>query len=114
MLRLCVFVCVYVWCTCVRVWCVVCGCVRGVCGVHVYVCVYVCTYVVCVVRGVCGVYVCVVRGVWQVKLASARYLDNLPTSGDENGRAFRDLQAEAQVLKVGNRHLVCACAWLSA
>jgi hypothetical protein len=94
----CVCTCVYV---CVRV----CTCVRS-CRVCDRVwCVYVCT---------CVVYVCVVRGVWQVKLASARYLDNLPTSGDENGRAFRDLQAEAQVLKAGNRHLVCACAWLSA
>ncbi len=34
-----------------------------------------------------------------VKLASARYLDNLPTSGDEHGRAFRDLATEASVLK---------------
>jgi fumarate hydratase, class I len=32
------------------------------------------------------------------KLASARYLDGLPTSGDERGRGFRDLALEAQVL----------------
>jgi hypothetical protein len=45
---------------------------------------------------------CVVCDDWalQVKLASARYLDNLPTTGDENGRAFRDLEAEARVLQV--------------
>ncbi|WP_142849636.1 fumarate hydratase [Telmatospirillum sp. J64-1] len=33
-----------------------------------------------------------------VKLASARYLDGLPTSGDKYGRAFRDLEAEQMVL----------------
>lgn len=33
-----------------------------------------------------------------VKLASSRYLDALPTSGDEYGRAFRDLKTEADVL----------------
>ena len=33
-----------------------------------------------------------------VKLASSRYLDGLPTSGDEYGRAFRDLKTEADVL----------------
>jgi fumarate hydratase class I len=32
-----------------------------------------------------------------VKLASTRYLDALPTSGDRNGRAFRDLELEAEV-----------------
>ncbi|WP_208027329.1 fumarate hydratase [Rhabdothermincola sediminis] len=32
------------------------------------------------------------------KLASARYLDTLPTTGNEQGRAFRDLELEAQVL----------------
>jgi fumarate hydratase class I len=32
------------------------------------------------------------------KLASARYLDSLPTSGNELGRGFRDLELEAQVL----------------
>ncbi|MDH5188645.1 MAG: fumarate hydratase, partial [Rhodospirillaceae bacterium] len=33
-----------------------------------------------------------------VKLASSHYLDGLPTSGDEYGRAFRDLETEAEVL----------------
>ena len=33
-----------------------------------------------------------------VKLASAGYLDGLPTSGDGSGRAFRDLELEAEVL----------------
>lgn len=35
-----------------------------------------------------------------VKLASAGYLDNLPTSGNEGGRAFRDLEWEEKVLKI--------------
>jgi fumarate hydratase, class I len=35
-----------------------------------------------------------------VKLASARYLDTLPTSGNLQGRGFRDLELEAEVLKV--------------
>lgn len=34
-----------------------------------------------------------------VKLATARYLDGLPTDGGENGHAFRDLELEARVLK---------------
>mmetsp|Transcript_102064 Transcript_102064/g.293901 ORF Transcript_102064/g.293901 Transcript_102064/m.293901 type:complete len:573 (-) Transcript_102064:338-2056(-) len=34
-----------------------------------------------------------------VKLASARYYDDLPTTGNELGRAFRDLDWEAKVLK---------------
>jgi fumarate hydratase, class I len=37
-----------------------------------------------------------------VKLASAHYLDALPTSGNEHGRAFRDLELEAQVHKLCN------------
>jgi len=37
-----------------------------------------------------------------VKLASARYLDGLPTQGNELGRAFRDLALEAQVLRLCN------------
>jgi fumarate hydratase class I len=32
-----------------------------------------------------------------VKLASARYLDGLPTSGSEDGHAFRDLEMEAEI-----------------
>ncbi|KAL8434260.1 hypothetical protein Efla_002025 [Eimeria flavescens] len=35
-----------------------------------------------------------------VKLTSCRYLDSLPTSGDEHGRAFRDLQLEKEVLQM--------------
>ncbi|MCA1910075.1 MAG: fumarate hydratase [Magnetospirillum sp.] len=35
-----------------------------------------------------------------VKLASAKYLDSLPTSGNNQGRAFRDLELEALVLKM--------------
>jgi fumarate hydratase class I len=34
------------------------------------------------------------------KLASARYLDTLPTSGNDLGRGFRDLELEALVLKL--------------
>jgi len=37
-----------------------------------------------------------------VKLASARYLDGLPTEGNAAGRAFRDVELEAQVLKMCN------------
>lgn len=33
-----------------------------------------------------------------VKLASAKYYDNLPTSGNEGGRAFRDIELEKEVL----------------
>ncbi len=35
-----------------------------------------------------------------VKLASARYLDTLPESGNEYGQAFRDRELEQQVLKL--------------
>ena len=35
-----------------------------------------------------------------VKLASARYLDALPTKGNEFGQAFRDLETEEAVLKM--------------
>lgn len=35
-----------------------------------------------------------------VKLASTKYLDTLPTSGDEHGRAFRDIEMEAKVLEL--------------
>jgi fumarate hydratase class I len=37
------------------------------------------------------------------KLASARYLDGLPTSGNEAGQAFRDVALEAEVLKVSQQ-----------
>jgi len=35
-----------------------------------------------------------------VKLASTGYLDNLPTSGDRYGRAFRDLEWEGRILQI--------------
>ncbi len=35
-----------------------------------------------------------------VKLASARYLDTLPTTGGEDGHAFRDLAMEAEIHKL--------------
>ena len=38
------------------------------------------------------------------KLASARYLDSLPTSGNDLGRGFRDLELEAEVLKVSQQN----------
>ncbi|MCD7938145.1 MAG: fumarate hydratase [Tannerellaceae bacterium] len=34
-----------------------------------------------------------------VKLASAKYYDNLPTEGNEGGQAFRDVELEKQVLE---------------
>lgn len=34
-----------------------------------------------------------------VKLASAKYLDELPRKGNENGRAFRDVELEGKILK---------------
>jgi len=35
-----------------------------------------------------------------LKLASTRYLDTLPTTGNEHGRAFRDLEWEAKILEI--------------
>lgn len=35
-----------------------------------------------------------------VKLASTKYYDNLPTTGNEHGRAFRDVDLEQQMLEV--------------
>ncbi|QYM78107.1 fumarate hydratase [Horticoccus luteus] len=35
-----------------------------------------------------------------VKMASTKYLDALPTTGNEHGRAFRDLESEAQILQL--------------
>ena len=35
-----------------------------------------------------------------VKLASCRYLDQLPTSGNERGRAFRDVDLEQEILQL--------------
>lgn len=37
-----------------------------------------------------------------VKLASAKYLDELPKAGGEEGHAFRDLEMEAKLLKAAN------------
>ncbi|MDE1906663.1 MAG: fumarate hydratase, partial [Rhodospirillales bacterium] len=38
-----------------------------------------------------------------VKLASTKYYDNLPTSGDTTGHAFRDLEMERQVLEISRK-----------
>jgi fumarate hydratase class I len=38
-----------------------------------------------------------------VKLASAKYLDHLPTTGNELGRAFRDTALEARALELAKR-----------
>ena len=38
-----------------------------------------------------------------VKLASARYLDELPTTGNEHGRAFRDLEWEEKLLEAARK-----------
>ena len=38
-----------------------------------------------------------------VKLASTRYLDRLPTTGNEHGRAFRDPDMERQVLQIAEQ-----------
>ncbi|MGC6425558.1 MAG: fumarate hydratase [Akkermansiaceae bacterium] len=38
-----------------------------------------------------------------VKLASARYLDDLPTEGNEHGQAFRDLEMEAKLLEAARK-----------
>lgn len=35
-----------------------------------------------------------------VKMASTKYYDNLPTTGNEHGRAFRDVELEKQVLEM--------------
>lgn len=37
------------------------------------------------------------------KLASARYLDALPTSGDRLGRGFRDVELEKRILEIARR-----------
>ena len=34
-----------------------------------------------------------------VKLASAKYYDNLPTKGNDGGQAFRDIELEKKILK---------------
>jgi fumarate hydratase, class I len=38
-----------------------------------------------------------------VKLASTKYLDALPTSGNEHGRAFRDIELEKRVLEIAQK-----------
>lgn len=38
-----------------------------------------------------------------VKLASTHYLDNLPTTGNDTGQAFRDLELEQQLLEAARR-----------
>ncbi len=38
-----------------------------------------------------------------VKLASTHYYDSLPTTGDETGRAFRDIELEKQLLEEAHR-----------
>ncbi|WP_417132538.1 fumarate hydratase [Parasutterella excrementihominis] len=37
-----------------------------------------------------------------VKLASTKFYDNLPTTGDETGRAFRDVELENKLLELAN------------
>ena len=39
-----------------------------------------------------------------VKLASTRYLDTLPTTGDRSGHAFRDLEMEQEVLRISREN----------
>jgi fumarate hydratase class I len=43
-----------------------------------------------------------------VKLASCRYLDDLPTSGDATGRAFRDLEWEKIVMEIAQKSQIGA------
>ncbi|MBU6420435.1 MAG: fumarate hydratase C-terminal domain-containing protein, partial [Proteobacteria bacterium] len=38
-----------------------------------------------------------------VKLASTKYYDNLPTSGDATGHAFRDIEMEQKVLEISRK-----------
>jgi fumarate hydratase class I len=38
-----------------------------------------------------------------LKLASARYLDGLPTKGNERGQAFRDVEWESKVLEIARK-----------
>ena len=39
-----------------------------------------------------------------VKLASCKYLDDLPTIGNEHGRAFRDLELEQDILRLTHKN----------
>lgn len=43
------------------------------------------------------------RNLLTVKLASCHYYDELPTCGDETGRAFRDIELEKQVLEEAHK-----------
>lgn len=43
-----------------------------------------------------------------LKLASAKYLDALPTTGNEHGRAFRDIAMEEQILEIAQNAKVGA------
>ena len=43
------------------------------------------------------------RNLLTVKLASCHYYDELPTTGDETGRAFRDVELEKQVLEEAHK-----------
>ena len=43
-----------------------------------------------------------------LKLATTKYLDALPTTGNEHGRAFRDIETEAKVLKLAQQSKVGA------
>jgi fumarate hydratase class I len=43
-----------------------------------------------------------------LKLGTTRYLDSLPTTGNEHGRAFRDLEMEAKVLKIAQNSKIGA------
>lgn len=43
-----------------------------------------------------------------LKLATTKYLDALPTTGNEHGRAFRDVELEGQVLKLAQEAKVGA------
>lgn len=43
------------------------------------------------------------KNLMTVKLASTKYYDELPTSGNEYGRAFRDIELENQIVEEANR-----------
>lgn len=43
------------------------------------------------------------KNLMTVKLASTKYYDELPTSGNEYGRAFRDVELENQIVEEANR-----------
>ncbi len=43
------------------------------------------------------------KNLMTVKLASTKYYDELPTSGNEHGRAFRDIELEKVVLEEANK-----------